>query len=279
MAEVPHPRFRLSPWDVMLVAVMAGLLVLTLLGPMLAPIDPAAVNFSARMESPSLAHPVGTDWLGRDQLSRMLDGARASLGLSLAISLGSAVLGLGIGLASAAAGTWGDRLLTRGTEVMQAFPELIAALAIAALFGASVLNLVLALVLTGWMRYARLTRGLSLAIAARDHVLLARLSGLSQVAILRRHILPLILPALLVMWTGGWARSILAVSALGFLGFGMQPPAPEWGAMLLDARRYMVDAPHLLWVPGLAILFAVLSISLVGDRLRDLFPFDEVRTA
>ncbi len=250
---------------------------LALLGPLLAPGDPAAVNFGARMLSPSLAHPLGTDWMGRDQLSRLLDGARASLGLSLAIASGSALLGLAIGLLSATAGRWGDRLLTRGTEVMQAFPELIAAMAIAAIFGTSVLNMVLALVLTGWMRYARLTRGLALAIAARDHVALGRLAGLSHLSILRRHVLPLILPAVLVMWTGGWARSILAVSALGFLGFGIQPPAPEWGAMLLDARRYMTEAPYLIWAPGLAILAAVLAISLAGDRLRDRFPYDEVR--
>ena len=279
MAEPVAQQTRLSAWDASLLVALLVFLGLAVLGPELAPADPAAVDFRARLMPPSAAHPLGTDWLGRDQLSRLLAGARASLGLALAISLGAAMLGLVIGLISAAAEQWGDRLLTRGTEVMQAFPELIAALAIAALFGPSVFNLVLALVLTGWMRYARLTRGLALAIAARDHVALARLSGLSRATILRRHILPLVLPALVVMWSGGWARSILTVSALGFLGFGIQPPAPEWGSMLLDARRYMVEAPHLMWAPGLAILLAVLSISLAGDRLRDLFPFDEARAA
>lgn len=279
MADLVRARGRVGAWDALLLSALAGLFALALLGPSLAPRDPAAADFGARMLAPSRAHPLGTDWLGRDQLSRMLDGARASLGLSLAISLGSVVLGLAVGLLSAASGRWGDRFLTRATEVMQAFPELIAAMAIAAVFGTSVFNLVLALVLTGWMRTARLTRGLALAIAARDHVALARMAGLSRAAILRRHVLPLILPALLVLWTGGWARSILAVSALGFLGFGIQPPAPEWGAMLLDARRYMAEAPHLIWAPGLAILTAVLAISLAGDRLRDRFPFDEVRTA
>lgn len=279
MRETVAPANRISVWDAVLLALLAGLFGLAVLGPMLAPHDPAAVNFAARMVPPSLEHPFGTDWLGRDQLSRFLDGARASLGLSLAISLGAAFLGVAIGLCSAATGRWGDRLLTRGTEVMQAFPELIAAMAISAIFGPSVFNLVLALVLTGWMRYARLTRGLALSIAARDHVALARMAGLSRWAVLRRHVLPLILPAVLVMWTGGWARSILAVSALGFLGFGVQPPAPEWGAMLLDARRYMTEAPHLIWVPGLGILTAVLAISLAGDRLRDRFPYDEVRTS
>lgn len=270
---------RLSPWDLALLAATATLFLLTLFGPYLAPFDPNAVDFRARMHPLSLAHPLGTDWMGRDQLSRLLTGARASLGLSLAISFGAACLGVALGLLSAAVGPWGDKLLTRLTEVMQAFPELVAAMAIAALFGPSIHNLVLALVVTSWMRYARLTRGLALAIAARDHVALARLAGVSRPAIAGRHILPLILPALLVMWTGGWARSILSVSALGFLGFGMQPPHPEWGAMLLDARRYIADAPHLMWGPGIAIMLSVLAISLAGDRLRDLFPQDEARSA
>ncbi len=279
MSEALAAPARLSAWDGALLAAMALLLALAVAGPQLAPLDPATPDFRARLVAPSAAHWLGTDALGRDQFSRLLTGARATLGLALAISLGSAALGLVAGLASAALGRTGDRLLTRATEVLQAFPELVAALAIAALFGPSVGNLVLALVLTGWMRYARLVRGLALAIAARDHVALARMAGLSRLAILRRHVLPLILPALLVMWTGGWARSILAVSALGFLGFGIQPPAPEWGAMLLDARRHMVDAPHLMWAPGFAILLAVLAISLAGDRLRDLFPYDEARAA
>lgn len=279
--EFSHWRksVRLSTWDVVLLAAMATLLLLALIGPSLAPFDPTLVDFRARMQMPSMAHPLGTDWMGRDQLSRLLTGARASLGLSLAISFGAAVLGVALGLLSAAAGPLGDKLLTRLAEVMQAFPELVAAMAIAALFGPSIHNLVLALVVTSWMRYARLTRGLALAIAARDHVALARLAGVSRTAIAGRHILPLLLPALLVMWTGGWARSILSVSALGFLGFGMQPPNPEWGAMLLDARRYIADAPHLMWAPGLAIVISVLAISLAGDRLRDLFPNDEARSA
>lgn len=281
MAERAHDArvARATVWDAALAVAVAALALIALAGPWLAPLDPVAPDFRARLSPPSAAHALGTDWLGRDQLSRLLAGGRATLGLALAISLGAAALGLAVGLAAAALGRTGDRLLTRGTEVAQSFPELVAALAIAALFGAGTSNLVLALVLTGWMRYARLTRGLALAIAARDHVALARMAGLSRPAILRRHVLPLILPALLVTWTGGWARSILTVSALGFLGFGVQPPAPEWGTMLLDARRYMVEAPHLMWAPGLAILFAVLTISLAGDQLRDRFPFDEVRAA
>lgn len=270
---------RLSAWDGLLIAVLAALAALAVLGPTLAPADPLAASLHARLLPPSLAHPLGTDALGRDQLSRLLAGARASLGLSLAISLGAAGLGLAVGLASAAAGRTGDRLLSRATEVAQAFPELVAALAVAALFGPSAGNLVVALVAVGWMRHARLVRGLSLAVAARDHVALARLAGLSRGAILVRHVLPLILPALIVLWTGGWARSILAVSALGFLGFGVQPPAAEWGTMLLDARRHLAEAPHLVWAPGLAIALAVLAISLAGDRLRDRLPFDEARTA
>ncbi|MBQ2259979.1 MAG: ABC transporter permease [Loktanella sp.] len=279
MSDLTARRARSSLWDAILLGAMLVLVVLAAVGPWLVPSNPTTTDFGARLQSPSAAYPLGTDALGRDQLSRLLAGARATLGLALIISLGAALLGLAAGLAAAAMGGTGDRLLTRATEVLQAFPELIAALAIAALFGPSVGNLVLALVVTGWMRYARLTRSMALAIVARDHVALARMAGLSRLAVLRRHVLPLILPALLVMWTGGWARSILAVSALGFLGFGIQPPAAEWGAMLLDARRHMVEAPHLMWAPGLAILFAVLAISLAGDRLRDLFPFDEARVA
>jgi len=150
-----------------------------------------------------------------------------------------------------------------------AFPELVAAVVIAGLLGAGTGSLIFALGITGWMRYARVARGIGLSLQSRGYVVQARLAGSSPLAIARWHYLPSLLPSLTVVWTGMFARAILGISALGFLGFGVQPPVPEWGTMLLDARIHMRSTPlQMIW-PGLAIVACVLAINLTGDALRD----------
>lgn len=239
------------------------------LGPWLAPNDPTALDIAARLEGPSRDAPLGRDHLGRCILSRLLVGARWSLGLSLAISLIGLVLGTLIGVLGAMAGRAGDAVTMRTADVFLAFPELVAAVVIAGILGPGVWTLILALGAVGWMRYARVARGLCLSLSARDYVVQARLSGLGTGGMLRWHYLPAVLPHLLVVWSSAWARSILAISGLGFLGFGMQPPLPEWGTMLLDAKPWIRSAPLLTLWPGLMILAWVLAINLAGDRLRD----------
>lgn len=239
------------------------------LGPWLAPNDPAALDIAARLAGPSWEAPLGRDHLGRCILSRLLVGAQWSLGLSLVISLIGLGIGTLVGVVGAMTGRAGDAVTMRTADVFLAFPELVAAVVIAGVLGPGVWTLILALGAVGWMRYARVARGLCLSISARDYVVQARLAGLGPLGMLRWHYLPAVMPHLLVVWSTAWARSILAISGLGFLGFGMQPPLPEWGTMLLDGKAWIRSAPLLTLWPGLMILIWVLAINLAGDRLRD----------
>ena len=247
----------------------AAALALIGLGPWLAPNDPVALDIAARLAGPSWQAPLGRDHLGRCILSRLLVGAQWSLGLSLVISVIGLVIGTLVGVAGAMAGRAGDAVTMRTADVFLAFPELVAAVVIAGILGPGVWTLILALGAVGWMRYARVARSLCLSVSGRDYVVQARLSGLGPLGLLRWHYGPAVLPHLLVVWSAGWARSILAISGLGFLGFGMQPPLPEWGTMLLDGKAWIRSAPLLTLWPGLMILAWVLAINLAGDRLRD----------
>lgn len=248
-------------------------------GPMLAPLDPVAINIPKRLSPPSGEFWLGTDAMGRDVLSRLLHGARWSLGLAFLISMISLVLGTTIGLIAALGGKLADWIMMRTTDTFLAFPELVAAVVIAGLMGAGTWSLVFALSITGWMRYARVARGVGLSVRSRGYVVQARLAGLPVWSIARWHYLPSLLPSLTVVWTGAFARAILGVSALGFLGFGVQPPMPEWGAMLLDARVHMRSTPLLMVWPGLVVVSCVLAINLVGDALRDALADEQGRQA
>lgn len=256
---------------VLAVVLLLGALIV--LGPALAPNDPAAIGIAQRLAPPSPSHPLGRDALGRCILSRLMVGARWSLGLSLGISLLGLAVGTAVGvlagLFEGRVGRAADAVAMRTTDVFLAFPELVAAVTIAGVLGPGVGPLVIALGTVGWMRHARVARGLMLSVRTRDHVVQARLSGLGTWGLIRWHYLPALAPSLLVVWSGAWARSVLAISGLGFLGFGMQPPTPEWGTMLLDGKAHLRAAPHVMLWPGLAIGLAVLSINLAGDRLRD----------
>lgn len=252
------------------VIVLGGvILALILAGPLLAPYDPTAINIPKRLSSPSTEFLLGTDALGRDIFSRLLHGARWSLGLAFLISLIGLCIGTLVGLCAALGGTVADWVAMRTTDTFLAFPELVAAVVIAGMMGASTWSLIFALSVTGWMRYARVARGIGLSLQTRGYVTQAKLAGLPPMSIARWHYLPSLAPSLMVVWTGAFARAILGISALGFLGFGVQPPTPEWGAMLLDARVHMRSTPlQMLW-PGLAVVVSVLAINLAGDTLRD----------
>lgn len=252
------------------VAMLAGLLVvIAVFGPMLAPHDPTTINIPNRLSPPGGDWLLGTDALGRDILSRLLHGARWSLGLAFLISIIGLFIGSMIGLAAAMGGKSADWIVMRTTDTFLAFPDLVAAVVIAGIMGAGVGSLIFALSVTGWMRYARVARGIGLSLGSRGYVVQAKLAGLSPFAMARWHYLPSLLPSLTVVWTGMFARAILGISALGFLGFGVQPPMPEWGTMLLDARIHMRSTPlQMIW-PGLAVVLSVLAINLAGDALRD----------
>jgi peptide/nickel transport system permease protein len=249
--------------------IIIALVVLAVLAPWIAPFDPAKQSWTALRKAPSLVHVFGTDESGRDLFSRVIWGGRASLlaGLvSISIAL---VLGVPIGLLAAYRGGFIDTLISRLTDAMLAIPFLVLAIALAAFLGPSLSNAMIAIGVTATPIFVRLTRGQVLSVKAEDYVEAARAVGNPAYRIAFRHILPNILPALLVQATLSIAAAIIAEASLSFLGLGQQPPAPSWGSMLNTAQRFLTQAPWMAIYPGLAIFLAVLSFNLLGDGLRD----------
>jgi peptide/nickel transport system permease protein len=240
-----------------------------LIGPALSPYDPAAQQLERRLEGPSLSHPLGLDELGRDILARLLAGARISLLVGLAVVSVSSTLGMLLGSIAGYFGGRVDDLISRVIDVLMAFPGILLAIALVAVLGPSLTNVVIALSVIGWVGYARLVRGQTLRAREFDFVQAARALGAGSGRIILRHILPTALPAVVVQATLGMAGSIIAEAALSFLGLGVQPPTPSWGTMLDAGRSHLFDAPHLTVFPGLAIALLVLGLNFLGDGLRD----------
>jgi len=249
--------------------VIALFVVLAVFAPLISPYDPAAQSWTAVRKAPSWAHWFGTDDVGRDVLARVIFGARASL-LAGVISVSIALaVGVPLGLISGYLGGWVDALLSRITDAMLAVPFLILAIALAAFLGPSLGNAMIAIGVTTTPIFVRLTRGQVMAVKVEDYVEAARAIGNPPWRIALFHILPNILPALLVQATLSIAAAIIAEAALSFLGLGQQPPAPSWGSMLNSAQRFLTTASWMAIWPGLAIFLTVLSFNLVGDGLRD----------
>jgi peptide/nickel transport system permease protein len=249
--------------------VIATFIVLAVLAPLIVPYDPIATSWTLVRKPPSAPHWFGTDDLGRDILSRVIYGARASLEAG-AISVGIA-LGIGVpfGLLSGYRGGFIDALISRITDAMLACPFLILAIALAAFLGPSLGNAMIAIGISTTPIFVRLTRGQTMSVKVEDYVEAARAMGNPRWRIALFHILPNIMPALLVQATLSIAAAIIAEAALSFLGLGQQPPAPSWGSMLNAAQRFLTNAPWMALWPGLAIFLVVLSFNLVGDGLRD----------
>jgi len=249
---------------------------LAVLAPLVAPIDPGRTILDEGLRLPSLAHPLGQDRLGRDLWSRIAYGARVSLGVGLSTVAISLVLGTAVGLASGLLGGWIDEAAMRAVDVLLAFPGILLAIAIAAVLGPSLRNVVLALSAIGWTGYARLVRAETLALRDRPHVEAARALGAGPLRLVVLHVLPLLAAPLTVQATFGFAGAIVAEASLSFLGLGTQPPIPSWGAMLAEGRAFLLVAPHVALVPGAAIFTTVLGVNFLGDGLRDWL---DVRTA
>jgi peptide/nickel transport system permease protein len=254
---------------------MVGLAIVTLfiaiaaLAPVIAPYDPLATSFATVRKAPSWAHWFGTDEVGRDVLSRVIWGARASLSAGL-VSVGIALgAGLPLGLLAGYAGGWVDAVLSRIVDAMLAIPFLILAIALAAFLGPSLGNAMIAIGVTATPVFVRLTRGQTIAAKVEDYVEAARAVGNPHWRIAVRHVLPNIVPPLLIQASLAIAGAIIAEAALSFLGLGQQPPAPSWGSMLNTAQRFLAQAPWMAIWPGVAIFAAVLSFNLLGDGLRD----------
>jgi peptide/nickel transport system permease protein len=219
---------------------------------------------------PSAVHWMGTDELGRDILSRILYGARISMLVSVSVVLGAGITGLAIGSIAGYWGKWFDGIVNVVViNAFLSFPGILLAIAFAAFLGPGIGKVILALIVTGWAGYARLARAQVLQAKEMEYVLAARSLGASHTRILVRHILPNILPPVLVQATIGMAGAILAESTLSFLGLGVLAPMPSWGSMLNDGRSHLFDAPHLVIFPALAVMAAVLAFNLLGDALRD----------
>jgi peptide/nickel transport system permease protein len=266
------PRDRLALLGLAVIALSA---VLATLAPALAPADPARNDLLARLTPPawmaggSWQHPLGTDTLGRDVVSRLLHGARVSLIVGFSAVIVAGVLGVLLGLVSGYYGGRLDDVLMRLGDVQLAFPALVLAIAVLAVVGSGLGNVVLVLGVTGWVTYARIARGETLSLRHREFVEGARALGARDAGILWRHVLPNVLPSITVVATFSVARTIIAEASLSFLGLGIPPPAPSWGAMLDEGRNYLTTGWWLALFPGLAILAVVLGINVVGDWLRD----------
>lgn len=249
--------------------VLAVLVGIALFAQWLAPYDPLAYHPAIAAQPPSIAHPFGTDSLGRDQLSRVMYGTRISLSVGvLSIVIGGSI-GTLFGLIGGFLKGWVDQIFTIIVDALLAFPSLILALAIAAALGTSIANLVIALAVVRIPIYARLARGQVLQVQELDYVTAARSSGTRTWKILFSHVLPNIISPLLVQATISISFAILDESVLSYLGLGSQPPTPEWGAMINEAQSYLISDPWMMLGPALAIVVTVLSLNLVGDALRD----------
>jgi peptide/nickel transport system permease protein len=249
--------------------VVLTMVLLALLAPWIAPFDPLATSFSLVRKAPSGAHWFGTDEVGRDLLSRVIWGGRASLAagvISVSIAIG---LGVPLGMLAGYAGGLLDAVVSRVTDAMLAIPFLILAIALAAFLGPSLGNAMIAIGITATPIFVRLARGQVMNVRAEDYVEAARAVGNPPARILLRHVLPNILPPVIVQGTLAIAAAIIAEASLSFLGLGQQPPSPSWGSMLNTAQRFLTQAPWMAVFPGLAIFATVLAFNLLGDGLRD----------
>ena len=261
--------FRHNPLAMAGLILVAVLALAVLFAPVLALQDPAAQDLPHRLATPSAAHVLGTDELGRDVFSRVLYGGRITLGMVIAIVLLVAPLGLLIGCVAGYAGGVADRVLMRVTDVFLAFPRLILALAFVAAIRPGIPSTILAIALTAWPPYARLARAETLSIRGTDFIAAVRLTGAPTSRIVLRHVMPLCLGSLIVRVTLDMSSIILTAAALGFLGMGAQPPSAEWGSMIATARRFILEQWWVPLMPGIAIFVASLGFNLLGDGLRD----------
>lgn len=263
------PRLR-RPHVLAALAVLALFVLAAVFADRLAPYDPLRVFPDASLEPPSPRFPLGTDAIGRDLLSRILYGARVSLTTGV-VAVGIALtLGTGLGLVAGYARGWADVLIMRGADVLLAFPGILLAIAIVAVLGPGLTNVMIAVGVAAVPVYVRTVQATTLAVAQLDYVLAARSVGLPARRIVLRHVLPNVTAPIVVLASVGMGAAILASAGLSYVGLGAQPPTPEWGSMLAEARSYMREAWWLPAFPGVAIMLVVLAFNLTGDAVREL---------
>jgi peptide/nickel transport system permease protein len=244
-------------------------LLIALLAPLVSPGNPDAFSLGDQLSSPSVAHLLGTDELGRDTLSRLIWGSRITLLMTLGAVVLALVSGASLGIVAGFRGGWADTLIMRCMDVLLALPTFLLAVAIIAALGVGTTNVILAVGISSMPMFARIARGSTISVKQEEYVMAVRAVGASTNRIMWRHILPNVTSALLVQTTLRLATAILTASGLSFLGLGPQPPTAEWGAMLSAGRNYITSSPQLATIPGLAILFVTIGFNLLGDGLRD----------
>jgi ABC-type dipeptide/oligopeptide/nickel transport system permease subunit len=246
-----------------------ALVLIALAAPLIAPFDPNIQDTSRRLEPPSHDHLLGLDDLGRDVLSRIVWGARVSLRVGFSVVFLASIIGITLGAVSGYFGGWTDTIVMRITDILLAFPGILLAIALVAVLGPSLNNVILALSIIGWVGYARLVRGQVLKVREMEYVTAAKALGAKSPRVIVLHVLPNVINPVIVMATLGLAGAILSEASLSFLGLGVQPPTPSWGAMLTAGRRYLGLANHLAIYPGVAIMLAVMGLNFLGDGLID----------
>jgi len=251
--------------------VLIGLVGSALFAPWLAPSDPSAIHLEQKLEGPTQAHLLGTDALGRDVLSRIIYGTRVSVLVGVTTVGICFVVGTLLGLLAGYYGGILDEGIMRTVDILLAFPGILLAIALTAILGPNLRNLILALCVMGWVGYARIVRAQVLSLRESEFVLAARALGVRDGRLLLRHILPNVLAPLIVEGTFGLAGAILAEAGLSFLGLGTQPPTPSWGSMLNEGRQFLFVSPHMTLAPGVAIMTVVMGLNFLGDGLRDRF--------
>ncbi|HUZ01180.1 MAG TPA: ABC transporter permease [Thermomicrobiaceae bacterium] len=260
---------RRNPTLVVGVVLVALVILVGVIGPFVAPYAPNLQNYEGAVQPPSLAHVLGTDKFGRDQLSRVLFGARIDLALGIVTALVPLAIGVAIGAVAGFYGGWVDTIFMRIIEIQVAFPFYVLLIAILAILGPGLLNMYYALILVGWVAFARLIRGEVLVAKNLEYAVAARTLGCSDRRIILRHLLPNVIGPALIFAMSVVVFNILAGAALGFLGLGVQPPTPEWGSMVADSREFMTSAWWLPAFPGLAIAIVGVAFSVLGDGLSN----------
>lgn len=245
------------------------LVIIAIFATYISPHNPVESDVSKRLQSSSGEYPLGTDHLGRCILSRIIFGTRISLAVGLIVVSLSLTIGLIVGTLSGYYGGWKDEIVMRIVDSFLAFPSLLLALGIAGLFGAGFKNLIIALIVVEWAGYARVARSSTLSIKENDFIKACKGLGANDYHIISEHIIPNIITPLIIMATVGMGYVILSAAGLSFLGFGVQPPTPEWGSMLNDGKSFIRTAPHIMIFPGIAIIITVLVFNYLGDFLRD----------
>jgi peptide/nickel transport system permease protein len=260
--------------------VLAVIVLALIFAKYLAPYPPNAINMSEMLQSPSPAHPLGTDYLGRDVLSRILDGANTTVTASFMILAIIIVVGVSSGLLSGYAGGRLDWIVMRLVDTSVALPDYIIAIVLSGVLGPGMVNLVIAISAVKWFSYARMTRSIVIGEKQKEYILSAKISGLKSSALLRKHLIPHVASHVAALAVVDVGKTILMIASLSYLGLGIQPPKAEWGLMLNEGRAYFSSSPHLMIMPGLAIFLVVLVVNVCGNRIAkhfDIWNQEEVR--